>query len=431
MSLPFALLKLKKPLFLILLLSVLIRPAGISAQSPVYGMHADLPLVLAIQQGITLSEQIDLIKQTGTQMIRIRLSWDEIEKTHGQYTWGPTDDLLSRLKQSGLQPLAIIRDTPVWAKADLNCGGILTPDKICPPDIALWKSFITQIVERYGFQTGGLAYIRYWEIWNEPNGSLMFTGTVDDYFNLLKEAAPIIHAVDPGSKVLIGGITHRGIINASGSSWIDQLLQKPGIINAFDIFNFHLYGVVDNPENTFVKAKSLLGLYGLSSKPIWVTETNPGESSEAMLAAGMADWHRRIFNQSAEAVFYFTLPNWCQQDTTSDPQGCDQNVYTTERRTGGLVTAADLRSHTLAYAAYQAMVIPAVSPTPTSSPSPTPSPPSKAGDANGDNQVNGADYLIWLAHYGQMAIGTQNGDFNNDGRVNGQDYLIWLANYGR
>src|SRR3989344_8254283 len=240
MSLPFALLKLKKPLFLILLLSVLIRPAGISAQSPVYGMHADLPLVLAIQQGITLSEQIDLIKQTGTQMIRIRLSWDEIEKTHGQYTWGPTDDLLSRLKQSGLQPLAIIRDTPVWAKADLNCGGILTPDKICPPDIALWKSFITQIVERYGFQTGGLAYIRYWEIWNEPNSSLMFSGTVDEYFDILKEANLIIHSIDPFSKVLNGGITHNGILNSDGNNCVDNLLKKQGIAQAFDIFNFHL-----------------------------------------------------------------------------------------------------------------------------------------------------------------------------------------------
>ncbi|KKU63607.1 MAG: Outer membrane adhesin like protein [Candidatus Amesbacteria bacterium GW2011_GWA1_47_16] len=70
-------------------------------------------------------------------------------------------------------------------------------------------------------------------------------------------------------------------------------------------------------------------------------------------------------------------------------------------------------------------------PTPTKTPTKTPTPATaKPGDANGDNLVNGLDYLIWLSHYGQTAIGAVNGDFNNDSAVNGLDYLIWLNNYG-
>ena len=70
-------------------------------------------------------------------------------------------------------------------------------------------------------------------------------------------------------------------------------------------------------------------------------------------------------------------------------------------------------------------------PPPASTPTKTPTPAtSKPGDANGDGQVNGADYLIWISHYGQSVTGPANGDFNNDSAVNGQDYIIWLANYG-
>lgn len=61
---------------------------------------------------------------------------------------------------------------------------------------------------------------------------------------------------------------------------------------------------------------------------------------------------------------------------------------------------------------------------------PTNTPYQKSGDANGDNSVNGQDYIIWLVHYGQQISGSSNGDFNNDNKVNGIDYIVWLTHYG-
>ncbi len=69
------------------------------------------------------------------------------------------------------------------------------------------------------------------------------------------------------------------------------------------------------------------------------------------------------------------------------------------------------------------------SPFQTSS-SPTP----KLGDANGDQKVNGADYIIWLKHYNTSTVqvgGISIGDFNNSSKVDGQDYVLWLGNYNR
>lgn len=62
---------------------------------------------------------------------------------------------------------------------------------------------------------------------------------------------------------------------------------------------------------------------------------------------------------------------------------------------------------------------------------PPPSPGTKPGDANGDNIVDGRDYIVWLLHYGQNVSGATNGDFDNNYVVDGRDYVVWLLNYGR
>jgi len=71
-------------------------------------------------------------------------------------------------------------------------------------------------------------------------------------------------------------------------------------------------------------------------------------------------------------------------------------------------------------------------PTPTRVPTPTTTPATaKPGDANGDGQVNEADYDIWFAHYlDPNSTVPGNPNFNNDGRVDGIDYAIWINNYG-
>jgi hypothetical protein len=53
------------------------------------------------------------------------------------------------------------------------------------------------------------------------------------------------------------------------------------------------------------------------------------------------------------------------------------------------------------------------------------------GDANSDGKVDGIDFAIWVAHYGQNASGIANGDYNTDGHIDGVDFAIWLSNYGK
>jgi parallel beta-helix repeat protein len=67
---------------------------------------------------------------------------------------------------------------------------------------------------------------------------------------------------------------------------------------------------------------------------------------------------------------------------------------------------------------------------PTNSPSVTLI-PTKPGDANNDQIIDGRDYVVWLNHYGQNLTGVNNGNFNEDNIVDGRDYVVWLNNYGK
>ncbi len=67
-------------------------------------------------------------------------------------------------------------------------------------------------------------------------------------------------------------------------------------------------------------------------------------------------------------------------------------------------------------------------------PPPSPSPTAsavKAGDANGDNLVDGRDYVIWAGNYNKNVTGPTAGDFDSNGIVDGRDYVIWMNNYGK
>jgi hypothetical protein len=61
---------------------------------------------------------------------------------------------------------------------------------------------------------------------------------------------------------------------------------------------------------------------------------------------------------------------------------------------------------------------------------PTPTPTPRLGDANGDQLVDGLDYIIWLNHFGQSTPnGHKDGDFDGSGTVDSADYTIWISNF--
>ncbi len=61
----------------------------------------------------------------------------------------------------------------------------------------------------------------------------------------------------------------------------------------------------------------------------------------------------------------------------------------------------------------------------------TPPPADCPGDANGDNQVNGADLSVMLGQFGQVVPPNSGADFNGDGLVDGADLSVLLGQFGQ
>lgn len=115
-----------------------------------------------------------------------------------------------------------------------------------PADYAKWTEICLGIIRHYNHGwAGGYHYgIEYWEIWNEPEGGggRMWSGTVRQYYDLYRSAAPAIKAFDPSLKV--GG--YAAALPMIETEFFDGFLRMcrdEGL--PLDFFSWHLY--TDDP----------------------------------------------------------------------------------------------------------------------------------------------------------------------------------------
>ncbi len=109
------------------------------------------------------------------------------------YNWTELDRIVDAIVASGAQPLMCLSYLP----PALGEGNVYAP----PSDFDKWEELVYQTV--YHFNIERRQGIRYWEVWNEPNVTSFWNGTLDDYLRLYEATARGAHRADPS--ILIGG----------------------------------------------------------------------------------------------------------------------------------------------------------------------------------------------------------------------------------
>jgi len=123
--------------------------------------------------------------------------------------------------------LASGKQTVFWWK------GNITP----PKDYKKWDDLIKNLVEHWQ-QRYGKAEVKSWyfEVWNEPNLNIFFSGKMDDYFKLYRETANAIKSVSADYK--IGGPA------TAGNGWIAEMINFCTTNKVpIDFISTHTYGV--------------------------------------------------------------------------------------------------------------------------------------------------------------------------------------------
>ena len=194
-------------------------------------------------------------------------AWTALEPQPGVWNWQPLDIWVAAAEAHGVRDILLtLGQTPPWASSnpdDVNYIGAGAPAP--PTDNQYWRDYVTAVAQRYKGR------IRYYEIWNEPNDTTYYTGTVAELAALTADAYAILKAVDPGNTVLSPAPYAAG--------YLDQLLQA-GIAPHVDIVAYHYY---ETPPEAAAAAIANVNLVmaanGLTAMPVWATEGATGDNT--------------------------------------------------------------------------------------------------------------------------------------------------------
>jgi xylan 1,4-beta-xylosidase len=192
---------------------------------------------------------------------------NHVVRADGTYDFARIDVLYDRLLALGVRPVVELSFMPAALAADpeltvFDYRGIISP----PRDWAAWHDLVgalgRHLVDRYGIdEVAGWGF----EVWNEPNLVVFWSGTRADYLRLYDEAARALKAVDP--RLLVGGPS------TAAGEWIEALAGHAAHTGVpLDFLSTHTYGNL--PLDTWPS----LGRHDLPAVPVWWTEWGVGST---------------------------------------------------------------------------------------------------------------------------------------------------------
>ena len=223
------------------------------------------------------------LPQAGLGVVRLGVSWREVEAQPYAYRWTPLDMRVVQLQRMGIDPFLTLYSDAQWATRP-NTHGVKNGT---PLAMDVWTRFVGVLVERYdgdGLQDapGLLRPVRYFQVANEwmssRNRSGGWAGTHDELIAYINASYRVVKARHPDAVFVLGGIAsmnldlmvlHEGMATYTARQRLragDQVELSPAkardpIYNAliagaygvletarYDAADVHLYGPVDRDQ---------------------------------------------------------------------------------------------------------------------------------------------------------------------------------------
>ena len=201
-----------------------------------------------------------LMRRTGIGSLRFLIYWSQSEPAPGVFDWAATDEFLTSTSRQRFQRLPVIWGSPSWlarTPRDTRCQ--FTADRCAALQMPVhsraqrraWSTFLRALVGRYG--PSGTFWtlhpdlprdpIRTWQIWNEENDHRFAEASVRGYAALLRDTAPAVRSVDPGARIVLGGLysTPRVKPSLDATIFLSRLYRQRGIRGLFDGVGLHPY----------------------------------------------------------------------------------------------------------------------------------------------------------------------------------------------
>lgn len=211
------------------------------------------------------------------------------------------DRIYDRVLGLGLRPIVEVSFMPRDLARDPDCTVFDYRAIISPPkDWDRWERLVgdltAHLVDRYGREE-----VRTWgfEIWNEANLEVFWSGSRDDYLRLYEISVRAVKAVD--ANLPVGGPA------SAAAAWLDELLASTSDSSVpIDFLSTHTYG------NAPLDLRPIVARHGYPGLPLWWTEWGAHAThfnrahdsvwSAAYLARGMVSAMGRL-----DALAYWTI----------------------------------------------------------------------------------------------------------------------------
>jgi len=266
---------------------------------------------------------LDLVYNAGARNDRWDFSWWVIQPDHrDEWNWSSHERIVRAENHKGVNVLGILHWTPQWASTytiplDLppsltspataaprpyaHAYGPLTPTGPAPftsfpprnldlPVFVngqinrdnLWGHYVYNVAKHFDGQTDPTLRVDAWEIWNEVEWDYAWSGSAQDYCQLLQVAYKAIKGDgsatggNPNATVLYAGL-HYWAKPTMHTQVLDCLAAAdPGGTQHnyfFDVMSVHFYSRSDNTYDMVNLIRAGMAARGMGDHPIWLTET--------------------------------------------------------------------------------------------------------------------------------------------------------------
>ncbi|MCP5100790.1 MAG: hypothetical protein GY943_35010 [Chloroflexi bacterium] len=223
--------------------------------------------------------------QLGVGWERILFYWNEIQPS-GSGDWNTLhvpEEWLNEANAQGRKVVGLLKNTPTWATDGDFASGVPRGLYLPLDDPGnLWANYVRQVSGYYG-QRG----VHNWIIWNEPDIAAdvyghEFSGSVEDYYQLMKVAYTVIKQADPSATVHLGGMTYwhdPGYLR----KYLQVVVADPDAAANnyyFDVISLHIYFRPETISTIVGNAFAVQQQLGIPLKAVWINETNARPSMD-------------------------------------------------------------------------------------------------------------------------------------------------------
>jgi hypothetical protein len=292
---------------------LLILALALTAIAP-SAAHAYLPegFIGVSPQGPSSSADFELMQDAGVTSVRLPLFWTVVQAkppTVADADWTGFDREVRLAAESGITVMPFVWGSPEWAAAQV----IDLPVKSSWQRWG-WTKLLREAARRYGpngsfwEENPELPFlpIRRWEIWNEEN-IVTFADEPDPvaFARLIRISGRALHHVDPGSKVIVGGLFGRPLQvppNVASGDFLSRLYRARDVKPYFDGVALHPYVARARAMGAqLANLRRIMRDHNDAATPIYVTELGWGSRG------GPSRWERGLQGQANQLSQAFAM----------------------------------------------------------------------------------------------------------------------------